>query len=722
MATAPIKKLMRLFLRARWLLLWLLVLAPKLTWAAETSTPAIGGSGGIVQGIYSRAVNIGVIPFLPIVYAATIAAAFVAWIIIAIEGMLLGWILDPNNFPIAGLAAVETGWGIVRDIANLFFILALVWIALATMLRLESYGMRQTLWRLIAAALLVNFSFIIAAGILDFADALTRQFLQPVGGGQGAIQSFMGATGIVNVVIPPPTSGFWSLLKSVTSDLVSGTPSNLWFIFNSITGAVFLLILMFILLAALIFLIIRVIYLWILLIFAPMAWVAWIFPASKQLWTQWWSNFFRWAFFAPVFTFFLYLALLIVAHPDLGTKFLSLETMFSATELNKATSAPVFMKFIITSGLLIAGLMSANRFSITGAGMVMNMGKGLRGWGLGIASRWAARGAPLPKPIQQLISRAWKPGGAAWQRALTAPLKGLQWAGTRGAFSPEVWKRTVAQRKARAEAESYSQAVGSLDDALRAVLSLKPSEIPAYVRLQRIHYEQMGRQRAVQDRISEIKKVTTEEDQLVAMYRRSTEPIEREALFRILASINGINTLFKEEGRALDPTSLQDYIKDDFGPKIGDEFAALLAADVSHMAKENGNFSFAGMAKWDDGKKQMVFTSAAERQQRALGDMDKIEFQQLVRQLHPDSLFARDTAGNFSGLHDTGKAIVQQISGADTAQFGRAQKRTLRAIVQRWNDIYTENPTEGPQIVWTAHEFLRTGVRPTTPPPAGWHP
>jgi len=86
-------------------------------------------------------------------------------------------IMDKQTNPI-----LETGWTIVRDVANLGFVLAIVIIAIATILRFEKYGMQKLLPKLVAAAILVNFSLTIAGVLIDFSNVITTFFLDKATG------------------------------------------------------------------------------------------------------------------------------------------------------------------------------------------------------------------------------------------------------------------------------------------------------------------------------------------------------------------------------------------------------------------------------------------------------------------------------------------------------------------------------------------------------------
>src|SRR3989344_1686572 len=108
--------------------------------------------------------------------AGQIAGAF-----LGVASALANWSLEFNNSLLSS-PIVQSGWLITRDLANLGFVLAIIVIAFATILRLESYEMKKTIGRLIIAALLVNFSLVIAGVFLDFSAILTQFFIDRAGG------------------------------------------------------------------------------------------------------------------------------------------------------------------------------------------------------------------------------------------------------------------------------------------------------------------------------------------------------------------------------------------------------------------------------------------------------------------------------------------------------------------------------------------------------------
>ncbi|MHA1221107.1 MAG: hypothetical protein ACTSQB_05185, partial [Candidatus Heimdallarchaeota archaeon] len=84
------------------------------------------------------------------------------------------------NFGFRSMSAIELGWEISRDIVNGFFILGLVVIAFATILRIERYGIKQLLPKFIIVALLINFSFVICGVIIDMTQIVSNYFMDQI--------------------------------------------------------------------------------------------------------------------------------------------------------------------------------------------------------------------------------------------------------------------------------------------------------------------------------------------------------------------------------------------------------------------------------------------------------------------------------------------------------------------------------------------------------------
>ena len=138
-----------LFLKRKKIFIPLMLLVVFLSFIPLHQTHALS-AGNVIAGILGAP-----IAFILFVLSYLLATFF--GFLIAVEAWAMQIILQ-LNVGIVNTAIVQTGFGISLAIANLGFVFAIVVIAIATIIRYESYGLRQTLWRLIVAAILVNFS------------------------------------------------------------------------------------------------------------------------------------------------------------------------------------------------------------------------------------------------------------------------------------------------------------------------------------------------------------------------------------------------------------------------------------------------------------------------------------------------------------------------------------------------------------------------------------
>jgi hypothetical protein len=71
-----------------------------------------------------------------------------------------------------GGTAVEDAWTILRDLANVLLVFLTVFIGLATIVGVTRYGYKQLLFKVVLAALFVNFSITLARVVIDTSNIL----------------------------------------------------------------------------------------------------------------------------------------------------------------------------------------------------------------------------------------------------------------------------------------------------------------------------------------------------------------------------------------------------------------------------------------------------------------------------------------------------------------------------------------------------------------------
>lgn len=323
---------------------------------------------------------------------------------------------DPDKLPF-----VWAAWNFTRSITNGLFLLILVFIGLATILRLQSYQLQRTFPLLIIIILLVNFSGVFVGLVVDIGNLLTHFFLT----------ASTGAPFDVN----PWTNDL--KIDTDAKDIPENIAKILYFLFGTLLF--FILLVVFGL---------RVIILWTLAILAPLAFAAFILPVTRRWWDRWFGALTQWAFIGVPMSFFIYLAgqalfldtsKLGAPPPELGIPFLAalaplaalvllaLGIIFSVglagslggTVLQRVRRAPGVAWRSRTVGKWkgrTAGLIQRNLIGNVPRGLETasanleqraQQAQGLRGWGLRTASTvlgGAARGARVTAgPVQRRL-------------------------------------------------------------------------------------------------------------------------------------------------------------------------------------------------------------------------------------------------------------------------------------------------------------------------------
>ncbi len=85
-------------------------------------------------------------------------------------------LIDANTHKLTNLPVITAGWIQTRDIANIFFVFILLWIALATIFDVQEYSAKRLLPRFIIAALLINFSLPIGKTVVALGNNFAAVF------------------------------------------------------------------------------------------------------------------------------------------------------------------------------------------------------------------------------------------------------------------------------------------------------------------------------------------------------------------------------------------------------------------------------------------------------------------------------------------------------------------------------------------------------------------
>ncbi len=324
-------------------------------------------------------------------------------LILGLAGVILSWVLSPYfmSLPYTYGGIVDIGWPIVRDFINMFFIIALVIIGLATALRIKEYQAQKTLPLLIIIAILINFTPVICGVILDASNILMNFFLEELTGFR-MLGNMFSAQG---TMLLGALQHFYNPLESLA--LMGKT--LVMIIFDWIAAFIFFMF-------SLLF-IMRYVMVWVLVIVSPIAFFSRIFPGSQRYlfksilgWDEWWKQFIEWSMIGIIGAFFIYLAeqLMVMAPgwipgiPPGGAW--GIITTPLVDFINNLLPWGVMLAF------LIIGFFIATSTSAMGANAIINFAK----TGGAAATRWAGRrtalwakerGGPVARRIGERLAR-----------------------------------------------------------------------------------------------------------------------------------------------------------------------------------------------------------------------------------------------------------------------------------------------------------------------------
>lgn len=358
--------------------------------------------------------------------------AWLANAIIAFFITVAAWIVTfmlQFNSTLINSPAIKTGFEASLSIANLGFVLAVIVIAVATILRKQSYGIKQLLWKVIVMAIVVNFGLLIAGTMISFSDGLTAYFIKAsTPGGTASFSQFV--TNLTTAFHPQAlTSPFaaqseagymervvlglsWAggpavhEVTKIASKIYKASAASdpdifVQTVLSSLFSVVFGILILIVFGTLGVTLAVRYAYLSILLVLLPLAWMCWVFPSFQKYWSEWWEKFIRWVFFPPLVVFFLYLALFVAFNQDAYLR----DNVAGAGAGQQTVGVLGFLGRqgpdllnaltgqLVVLTLAIGGLFAANKLGIELAGAGMKVAGDVKGWAVGAVGKQARKGA-----------------------------------------------------------------------------------------------------------------------------------------------------------------------------------------------------------------------------------------------------------------------------------------------------------------------------------------
>lgn len=346
--------------------------------------------------------------------------------------------------------ALKTAWIFVRDILNLFFILALLFVAFCTIFQVSSYNYQKMLWKIVLMALLVNFSWPIARFIIDAGNIIMYSLLK------SHLLNVSGESALPDLA----REGYLQNMLTYTDKRYPDATSLF-------AATIMVLMLGITFLAVGVLLLIRIIALSILLILSPVAFTGLIVPGLTSQAKSWWNNIFNYTFFGPLMIFGIIVSVALMS--NMGENF---KSSFDSAAASNSASGPEFIASLVMLAVPIVLLWMtmgiAKKMGVAGAEMVTGPAQKAMSWiGMTLTGANFLRGTYQAYKTRrgQASADSWRNRLGTWAGSRQDQLQGVV-PGRAGRDAANRYQRDLAnkveQEKKRRGMENMSP--GDLED------------------------------------------------------------------------------------------------------------------------------------------------------------------------------------------------------------------------------------------------------------------
>jgi hypothetical protein len=334
----------------------------------------------------------------------------ITYIALGVSSYLLQWIITtPVNLE---NTLVSSGFNFTLGLANTFFILIFIIIALAYILKIETFAQKKALTNLILVALLVNFSLLFVRAIADIGNFFYNTILGSEGSSlfNNVLKNLMGnlegivlnlalwLLGFLSLYAIPFTAPFAQLtvtMKTIATGALLG-------IFGPTLMGWILTILFGLLLAGTFFLYfflfaVRIYIFWALAVFAPLAFICLILPQTKKYWDEWLTHLLQWTFLGVILLFWLVLGLKLMEFllPARGPTIIPIVGWMQISKH--------IQYFLFLFVYLVIGIYLVRKFTPTLVATIREFGGQVGGaiWGRVIKPGWKAFRHEIPRMLAE---------------------------------------------------------------------------------------------------------------------------------------------------------------------------------------------------------------------------------------------------------------------------------------------------------------------------------
>lgn len=332
-------------------------------------------------------------------------AKLIGSLVVTFIGILIS-VVQYNDFIYS--PAVEKGWVITRDLANMFVIVAMMLTAFGTVFKLEEYQWKHILSKLLIMSVLVNFSKMLTGFMIDAGQVVMLTFVN--GFKEAAAGNFINGFHLAD------TFNFANNKGNLSG---GGDTDDLFW--ASVLALISVTISLVVIAVYLVVFIVRIAFLWILVIISPLAYILKVFPghSEKKYAEEYFDYLGKYITTGPILAFFLWMSLAVMQFSSDAGLTMTVKTGDSMSladvpnvGITGIGQSDVLLSFMINIAMLIGGLWMTSKLGVVGGGLaksaLSNMEhigssiakapfKGIAAVGalpLGAAKRWYKERAP----------------------------------------------------------------------------------------------------------------------------------------------------------------------------------------------------------------------------------------------------------------------------------------------------------------------------------------
>lgn len=316
----------------------------------------------------------------------TLAGTFLSF-----SGLLFNFLLDATVLGFSdtyGIVKVplENGWGVLRDIANIAIIGSFVFVAIATILNVEDYGVKRFVARIIIVAILINFSMLFTKLAIDVSHLIAKPFADAI-----AAQDAPSASQSLPTTLNNPRGAAGVFLKAMGLKTVWDTKEplerlgqdfgNSAIAVHVVSTTILFTLFAIVLLYGSFLLLTRLVALILLIFLSALAVGSYAVPRLNSWWEMWFNKFMENIFFAPILMMFLWISLQVTQ--QLGAQAQGSLGAIAGSKITPGTVGALFTYFLILA-MFTFSLYAAKKMSVMGS-------NALPDWQS--AAKWATFGA-----------------------------------------------------------------------------------------------------------------------------------------------------------------------------------------------------------------------------------------------------------------------------------------------------------------------------------------